>query len=198
MVRESIMSRVLSMLKCVWMSLQTLRVHTRRHRKETREKVKNKSDNCVFGGGYKEETCAHTCFWLKGHPTSSSLISAVHTQCVSQFLPLFFPPLFFFFKSIISCSFPAAFSSTACHSPLSSVWSLSSSAPWKPSASWQKCTSAHTRPYSLQKGHSIWIFLFPAAPRRHGKAQARVCVAETSAFYRLGDKNDWAAPTHLH
>lgn len=109
----------------------------------------------------------------------------------------FFFPFYFFFISIISCSFPAAFSCTACHSPLSSVWSLSSSAPWKRSASWQKCTSAHTRPYSLQKGQSIWIFLFQAAPRWHGerkkKAQDWVCVAETTAFYRLGDKNDWMA-----
>lgn len=85
------------------------------------------------------------------------------------------------------------FSCTACHSPLSSVWSLSSSAPWKPSESWQKCTSAHTRPYSLQKGQSIWILLFQQLLAGMAKAQDWVCVAETTAFYRLGDKNDWMA-----
>lgn len=119
----------------------------------------------------RRDLCTHLFLVKRGHPTSSTLISAVHAECASQFL--FFFHSIFFFISIISCSFPAAFSCTACHSPLSSVWSLSSSAPWKRSASWQKCTSAHTRPYSLQKGQSIWIFLFQAAPRWHGERKKK-------------------------
>lgn len=111
----------------------------------------------------------------------------------------FFLFSFYFLKKKINhiVLISSRFSCTACHSPLSSVWSLSSSAPWKPSASWQKCTSAHTRPYSLQKGpkHLDLLLFFspPAAPRWHGKAQDWVCVAETTAFYRLADKNDWMA-----
>lgn len=134
--------------------------------------MKNKSKNCVFRVKATKARLVHTLIsGKKGSP------NFLHTHlCGSCWVCVaisFFFPFYFFFISIISCSFPAAFSCTACHSPLSSVWSLSSSAPWKRSASWQKCTSAHTRPYSLQKGQSIWIFLFQAAPRWHGERKKK-------------------------
>lgn len=139
------------------MSVQLLHVHfmPRRDRREACEKVRSKSENCVFRMIQRRDLCTH----LQGHPTSSTLIFAVHAQCASQSLslPFFFLSIFYIHHIVLISS---RFSCAACHSPPSSVWSLSSSAPWKPRASWQKCTSAHTRPYSVQKGQSIWIFLF--------------------------------------
>lgn len=122
----------------------------------------------MFSGWHKEETCVTHFFFFfflvkkkKGHPTSSTLSSAVHTQYVPA-ISFYSHSIFFFLKINHIVLISSRFSCTACHSPLSSVWSLSSSAPWKPSASWQKCTSAHTRPYSLQKGpkHLDLLFFF--------------------------------------
>lgn len=118
-------------------------------RKGTRKKVQNKSENCLL-----RVTQRGLISGKRGHPTSSSLR---FTVSVPRNFFLFFHFVFWIHHIAFISS---RFSCTACHSPLSSVWSLSSSAPWKPRASWQKCTSAHTRPYSLQKGQSIWTFLF--------------------------------------
>lgn len=96
----------------------------------------------------------------------------------------------FFFQPIISRSFAAVF----CRSgPSLHSWvlcdPLSSGAPWKPCASWQKCTSAQQQgrilPPAKKGPKHLELFFFPAARHWHGKAQASVCVTETSAFYRL-------------
>lgn len=79
-------------------------------------------------------------FWGKGFWTSSTLM---------QFTPFPFFPAIFLNPHHVALS-PSRFSCTLCLPPLTSVWSLSSGAPWKPRTSWQKCTSTHTRPNSLQ------------------------------------------------
>lgn len=171
------------------LSLQFLHVRlmSRRHWKETREEVKNKSENCVLRVTQRGDLCTHLFLGKGSANFLNTRLRGSHWMCLAT--PSYCRSIFFF--SIISCSFPAAFPVRPRHWPGTCVWSLSWSAPWKPRASWQKCTSAHTRPYSLQKGHSIWISLFfHAAPLRHGKAQDWLCVAETTAFYRLGGQ-EW-------
>lgn len=69
-----------------------------------------------------------------------------HSSSSRRFL---FSPAIFLNLHHVAVS-PSRFSCTLCLPPLTSVWSLSSGAPWKPRTSWQKCTSTHTRPNSLQ------------------------------------------------
>lgn len=80
-----------------------------------REKVKNKSDNCVFRVTQRSDLCARLFLVKRGHPTSLTLISAVHSQCASQFLPLFFILFFLYIHHIFRIS--SRSSCAACHSP---------------------------------------------------------------------------------
>lgn len=129
--------------------------------KKLERKVQNKSEICV------SRVIQRRGLFLKRSPNFlDTHVCGSNSVCLVISFFLFF----LFLKKIHHIGFISSrFSCTACHSPLSSVWSLSSRAPWKPCASWQKCTSAHTRPYSLQKGQKHLDLSFPAAPRWHGQ-----------------------------
>lgn len=155
------------------------------HRKETLKKVRNKSGNCLHSMIQRGLISGK-----RGQATSSSLRFTVSV-----------PRNFFFFYFVFwvhhIAFISSHFSCTACHSPLSSVWSLSSSAPWKPRASWQKCTSAHTRPYSLQKGQSIWTFLFQQLLAGMAKHKTGSVRQKPLLFIDWGTRmTEWL--THLH
>lgn len=162
----------------------------RHYWRETRKKSEDKSENCVVRVIQRADLCSHTFFLVKRvtqlprHESLRLTLRVPRNFC--PFFPLLnpsyrahFQPLFLY-----GLSFTTNF-----------LWSLSSRAPWKPRASWQKCTSAHTRPYSFfQKRGAKYLHLSVLAARLwQGKAQDWLCVAETTAFYRLGDQKEWMA-----
>lgn len=136
--------------------------------------------------GDTKKRLVHTLLLVKGSP------NFLHTH-LWQILP-FFPPLILFFKSIISCSFPAAFPVRPVihHQLLCDPFHRAHHGNLvRPGKNAPQRTQGHILYKRAKASGSFFSSKLPLAGM--AKAQAWVCVAETTAFYRLGDKNDWMA-----